>query len=108
MRPQYKRGEANPSVSSLYRIAVRWPIRVSNLVYAACSGAQIKTRKRNIAVPLDPSSFADAVVEIFQDSKEGDDLEKNLQAAVKASFWKPSLRLTLLTSLSKLQRVLIV
>lgn len=50
-----------------------------------CSGAQIKTRKRNIAVPLDPASFADAVVEIFQDSKEGDDLEKNLQAAVKAS-----------------------
>ena len=49
------------------------------------SGAQIKTRKRNIAVPLDPASFADAVVEIFQDSKEGDDLEKNLQAAVKAS-----------------------
>lgn len=47
------------------------------------AGAQIKTRKRNIAVPLDPGSFADAVVQIFQDSKEGDDLEKNLQAAVK-------------------------
>jgi uncharacterized protein YfaA (DUF2138 family) len=53
---------------------------------AYCSGAQIKTRKRNIAVPLDPGSFADAVVQIFQDSKEGDDLEKNLQAAVKASY----------------------
>ncbi|KAA6427859.1 MAG: flagellar associated, partial [Trebouxia sp. A1-2] len=48
-------------------------------------GAQIKTRKRNIAVPLDPGSFADAVVQIFQDSKEGDDLEKNLQAAVLES-----------------------
>ena len=54
-------------------------------MYRCCSGAQIKTRKRNIAVPLDPASFADAVVEIFQDSKEGDDLDKNLQAAVKAS-----------------------
>jgi hypothetical protein len=47
------------------------------------AGTQIKTRKRNIAVPLDPGSFADAVVQIFQDSKDGDDVEKNLQAAVK-------------------------
>eukprot|EP00891_Asterochloris_glomerata_P001856 jgi/Astpho2/1856/Aster-00382 len=46
-------------------------------------GAQIKTRKRNIAVPLDPGSFADAVVAIFQDVKDGDDVEKNLIAAVK-------------------------
>ncbi|OAE21362.1 hypothetical protein AXG93_891s1100 [Marchantia polymorpha subsp. ruderalis] len=28
-------------------------------------GTRIKTRKRNIAVPLDPSSFADAVVQIY-------------------------------------------
>ena len=48
-----------------------------------CRGAQIKTRKRNIAVPLDPGSFADAVVAIFQDVKDGDDVEKNLIAAVK-------------------------
>ncbi|KAK9823766.1 hypothetical protein WJX72_005350 [[Myrmecia] bisecta] len=48
------------------------------------AGAQIKTRKRNIAVPLDPGSFADAVITICEDAKEGDDgLEKNLGAAVK-------------------------
>ena len=44
---------------------------------------QIKTRKRNIAVALDPGSFAEAVVTIFEDQKEGDDLEKNLLAGVK-------------------------
>lgn len=44
---------------------------------------QIKTRKRNIAVALDPGSFADAVVHIFEDAKDGDDLEKNLAAGVK-------------------------
>ena len=49
----------------------------------ACSGVQIKTRKRNIAVALDPGSFADAVVTIFEDAKDGDDLEKNLSAGVK-------------------------
>lgn len=32
-------------------------------------GTRIKTRKRNIAVPLDPSSFADAVVQTFQEHK---------------------------------------
>ena len=36
-----------------------------------CSGVQIKTRKRNIAVALDPGSFADAVVTIFEDQKDG-------------------------------------
>ena len=44
---------------------------------------QIKTRKRNIAVALDPGSFADAVVAIFEDQKDGDDLETNLLAGVK-------------------------
>lgn len=48
-----------------------------------CSGVQIKTRKRNIAVALDPGSFAEAVVTIFEDQKDGDDLEKNLLAGVK-------------------------
>ncbi|KAK9908637.1 hypothetical protein WJX75_000787 [Coccomyxa subellipsoidea] len=47
------------------------------------AGVQIKTRKRNIAVALDPGSFADAVVHIFEDAKDGDDLEKNLAAGVK-------------------------
>ncbi|CAL5222709.1 g5112 [Coccomyxa viridis] len=47
------------------------------------AGVQIKTRKRNIAVALDPGSFADAVVAIFEDQKDGDDLETNLLAGVK-------------------------
>lgn len=53
-----------------------------------CSGVQIKTRKRNIAVALDPGSFANAVVVCFEDAREeeSNDLEKNLQAAVKASL----------------------
>ncbi|ONK56771.1 uncharacterized protein A4U43_C10F12730 [Asparagus officinalis] len=32
------------------------------------SGTRIKTRKRNIAAPLDPSAFADAVVQIYLDN----------------------------------------
>lgn len=47
------------------------------------AGVTIKTRKRNIAVALDPGSFADAVITIFEDSSESDSLEQNLQAAVK-------------------------
>ncbi|KAK2974266.1 hypothetical protein RJ640_016752 [Escallonia rubra] len=33
-----------------------------------CSGTRIKTRKRNIAAPLDPAAFADAVVQIYLDN----------------------------------------
>lgn len=47
------------------------------------AGASIKTRKRNIAVPLDPGSFANAVVQIFEDSKESGEVEKTLEAAAK-------------------------
>ena len=44
-----------------------------------CSGATLKTRKRNISVPLDPGSFADAVVTIINDAKTPDaPIEKNL------------------------------
>jgi hypothetical protein len=78
-------------LSREYSVIVRF--RRSTLNAAICtdrsrcphrSGAQLKTRKRNIAVPLDPGSFADAVVTIFEDSKEeGNDLEKNLAASVK-------------------------
>ncbi|KAJ6884379.1 hypothetical protein NC652_031399 [Populus alba x Populus x berolinensis] len=32
------------------------------------SGTRIKTRKRNIAAPLDPAAFADAVVLIYLDN----------------------------------------
>mmetsp|Transcript_181 Transcript_181/g.463 ORF Transcript_181/g.463 Transcript_181/m.463 type:complete len:420 (+) Transcript_181:190-1449(+) len=32
-------------------------------------GVTIKTRKRNIAVPLDPASFANAVIAIFEDAE---------------------------------------
>ena len=32
------------------------------------SGTRIKTRKRNITIPLDPASFSDAVVQIYLDN----------------------------------------
>jgi hypothetical protein len=44
----------------------------------------VKTRKRNIVVPSDPGSFADAIVQVFQDAaEEGAPLDKNLEAGVK-------------------------
>ncbi|KAG6390995.1 hypothetical protein SASPL_148741 [Salvia splendens] len=33
-----------------------------------CVGTRIKTRKRNIAAPLDPAAFSDAVVQIYLDN----------------------------------------
>jgi hypothetical protein len=33
-----------------------------------CRGTRIKTRKRNIAAPLDPASFSDAIVQIYLDN----------------------------------------
>ena len=33
-----------------------------------CRGTRIKTRKRNIAAPLDPASFSDAIVQIYVDN----------------------------------------
>lgn len=33
-----------------------------------CRGQRIKTRKRNIAAPLDPASFSDAIVQIYLDN----------------------------------------
>eukprot|EP00884_Botryococcus_braunii_P005038 jgi/Botrbrau1/14535/Bobra.0212s0002.1 len=47
------------------------------------AGVQIKARKRNVAVALDPGSFADAVVSVFEDAAEGESVEKDLHAAVK-------------------------
>lgn len=53
-------------------------------MFFSYSGAQIKTRKRNIVVPADPGSFANAVVTICEDAREDtNNLEQNLQAAVK-------------------------
>lgn len=43
----------------------------------------MKTRKRNIVIPSDPGSFADAVITIFQDAAEGVSVEKDLEAAAK-------------------------
>lgn len=44
-------------------------------------GTRIKTRKRNINVPLDPGSFADAVAQIFVDAKDD---PSPLEAGLKA------------------------
>lgn len=50
-----------------------------------CSGVTIKTRKRNIVVPVDPNSFANAVVAIVQDASEGlTNTEEIVEAATKA------------------------
>lgn len=40
------------------------------------SGVNIKTRKRNIQVALDPGSFADAVVTIFEVREERERAER--------------------------------
>jgi len=45
-------------------------------------GVTIKTRKRNIAVPLDPGSFANAVIAIFEDA-EGETAAEVLSAGCK-------------------------
>lgn len=48
------------------------------------AGVQVKTRKRNIVVPSDPGSFADAVIQVFLDASDGVSLQSDLDAAVKA------------------------
>ncbi|KDD75188.1 hypothetical protein H632_c819p1 [Helicosporidium sp. ATCC 50920] len=52
-------------------------------------GVRLKTRKRNIVVPHDPQSFADAVIEVLSDARESDDVDKTLDAANKVinEFW---------------------
>ena len=70
-----------PSALFLAVVAIR---PVLNWCIAHYSGVQIKTRKRNIAVALDPGSFADAVVTIFEDARvDGDNLDQGLQGGVK-------------------------
>lgn len=45
-------------------------------------GTRIKTRKRNIAVPLDPSSFADAIIQIYTEHQGNLDLvAKDVEAS---------------------------
>ena len=40
------------------------------IIFIICTsrGTRIKTRKRNIAAPLDPAAFSDAVVQIYLDN----------------------------------------
>ncbi|KAK2080718.1 hypothetical protein QBZ16_000572 [Prototheca wickerhamii] len=47
------------------------------------SGVRLKTRKRNIVVPHDPQSFADAVIAVLADAQESEDLDRTLEAANK-------------------------
>ncbi|KAL4859617.1 Basic leucine zipper and W2 domain-containing protein 1-A [Chlorella vulgaris] len=51
------------------------------------AGVRIKTRKRNIVVPHDPQSFADALINIIEDAREDgpdhDNIPKVLEAANK-------------------------
>eukprot|EP01025_Chloroclados_australasicus_P008738 TRINITY_DN13199_c0_g2_i2.p1 TRINITY_DN13199_c0_g2~~TRINITY_DN13199_c0_g2_i2.p1 ORF type:complete len:506 (-),score=54.46 TRINITY_DN13199_c0_g2_i2:193-1710(-) len=49
------------------------------------AGVNVKTRKRNVAVPHDPAGFADKVLILFHEHCDGlDDIEKKLSAAGKA------------------------
>ena len=46
-------------------------------------GARIRTRKRNITVPLDPTSFADTVIAIYHNAyEEGYTQQQQLDAFV--------------------------
>lgn len=48
-------------------------------------GVNVKTRKRNVAVPLDPSGFADSVLTLFKEHcVDGDDITAKLAGANKA------------------------
>jgi hypothetical protein len=46
----------------------------------------VKTRKRNIVVPEDPGSFANAVVALIQDASEGTDREGGFNLEVSGSL----------------------
>eukprot|EP00892_Ulva_mutabilis_P007334 jgi/Ulvmu1/4973/UM207_0017.1 len=49
------------------------------------AGVNVKTRKRNVAVPLDPSGFADSVLTLFKEHcDDADDITAKLAAANKA------------------------
>ena len=94
---QYKGGEAYSCVSTRLLDCFGCFLAACALLQAdqrccACSGVQIKTRKRNIAVALDPGSFSDAVVTIFEDARvDGDNLEQGLQGGVKVCWRLESL-----------------
>lgn len=96
---QSKRGEANACVSALGG-ALPWvgvcliiiissaralptpsPTRCASC--HSCSGVRLKTRKRNIVVPHDPQSFADAVIDVIADAQESEDIVQTLAAANK-------------------------
>ena len=64
----------------------RLPIINGVLVFrwSACRGVNVKTRKRNIVVPEDPASFADAIIALVTDAAEGASLDADLEAATKA------------------------
>eukprot|EP00955_Chlamydomonas_euryale_P099859 365248-Chlamydomonas_euryale.AAC.4 len=76
---QHEAGEADSCVSKRHgRACLHWMTRYV-LKKLSCldlshgctdSGVTLKTRKRNIVVPVDPASFANAVVAICQDSAD--------------------------------------
>ncbi|KAG6539226.1 hypothetical protein ZIOFF_004381 [Zingiber officinale] len=82
-----RRGRNKPFFLTLHEIATK--IFSAGFGFAHCGGlfpqvfgTRIKTRKRNIAAPLDPAAFADAVVLIYLEN--AGDLElvvKNVEAS---------------------------
>ena len=86
---QSKRGEANACVSAqrstgrLRDLPPLPPNRLTPWALFCCSGVRLKTRKRNIVVPHDPQSFADAVIDVIADAQESSDIVQTLAAANK-------------------------
>jgi hypothetical protein len=58
---------------------------VCSLLFAR-SGVSIKTRKRNIVIPKDEGSFADALIQVVQDAQDSGSkgLNEDLAAVSKA------------------------
>lgn len=47
-------------------------------------GVNVKQRKRNIAIPLDPGAFAESVLSVFEEHAVGETVQEKLESAVKA------------------------
>ena len=52
----------------IYHVCLIYVVGTYLLFISIPSGTRIKTRKRNIAAPLDPAAFSDAVVQIYLDN----------------------------------------
>lgn len=58
---------------------------INVFIIYSCRGVKLKTRKRNIVVPHDPQSFANAVIDLLTDSylEHSESVDKTLESASK-------------------------